>query len=513
MTSSSFVSCRRQQHARHVENLVARRAPSPSNTHFDTEEIHILQGTMKICVSVVLAAGVLGGVEASPSIAAARRRTEVYPLPTRTSFTRKPVERAIPVAPETKKTVIPKGKTTVPSQIFNVVKCIVGAGMLALPAGVAAFGDAPSAILPAGALMVVIGAVAAYTFYILGLVCGETRTLTYGQAWSATMGSSTAWMPSMACALVTFSSSLAYSRVLSETVPAILKSTFGVAVSNVQALVATTVVVLLPLCLQKELSRLAPFSMVGVMGSLYTSAVILVRCLDGQYREGGRFYEQLSDQFVPSFGTAGWKAAFSGKIAILVSMLSFAYLSHFGAPSFYWELKDNTKERFRTVVSSSFLIAMFLIGTATLAAFATFGGASDSFILNNYSSADTLVSLSRIAVAASLMFGYPLCFASMKQNLADVVPVPKQTFEKHSTIITVAMLSGITYLALNVKGLDTILSLGGATCGALVVYVFPCLMLLKKSKQFPGHELAAKASIVSGVVLGVVGTWQALQAL
>jgi hypothetical protein len=40
------------------------------------------------------------------------------------------------------------GTASVPSLIFNLVKGIVGAGVLTLPAGIAAFGDAPSAAFP-----------------------------------------------------------------------------------------------------------------------------------------------------------------------------------------------------------------------------------------------------------------------------------------------------------------------------------------------------------------------------
>ena len=45
------------------------------------------------------------------------------------------------------------------NEIFNLVKSIVGAGVLSLPAGIAAFGDASSAIFPAMVLITVIGAI------------------------------------------------------------------------------------------------------------------------------------------------------------------------------------------------------------------------------------------------------------------------------------------------------------------------------------------------------------------
>lgn len=63
------------------------------------------------------------------------------------------------------------GTASISNEIFNLVKGIVGAGVLSLPAGIAAFGDAPSAVLPALALIAVIGTLSAYGFSIIGRVC------------------------------------------------------------------------------------------------------------------------------------------------------------------------------------------------------------------------------------------------------------------------------------------------------------------------------------------------------
>lgn len=63
---------------------------------------------------------------------------------------------------------------TIPNEVFNLVKNIVGAGVLSLPAGVAAFGNAPSALIPATVLIAVIGAMSGYCFSLIGRVCEMT---------------------------------------------------------------------------------------------------------------------------------------------------------------------------------------------------------------------------------------------------------------------------------------------------------------------------------------------------
>jgi hypothetical protein len=87
------------------------------------------------------------------------------------------------------------GTASIPNEVFNLVKSIVGAGVLSLPAGIAAFGNAPSAIIPAVALICIIGGFSAYGFSLIGRVCSYTGGLSYRGAWSESVGEETSWIP------------------------------------------------------------------------------------------------------------------------------------------------------------------------------------------------------------------------------------------------------------------------------------------------------------------------------
>ena len=178
--------------------------------------------------------------------------------------------------------------------------------------------------------------------------------------------------------------------------------------------------VILPLCLLKDLSSLAPFSLLGIMGMLYTTVAMGLRYLGGGYAvPNGEFVQDLvaAGAPQPSFGNKGIMSVLSPSSFILISMLSTSYMAHFAAPKFYTELKNNTIERFNLVVTSSFAISIGLFCIVASLGFLTFGTASDGLILNNYSNKDTLMSLSRIAVALSIVFSYPLVFVGTREGL------------------------------------------------------------------------------------------------
>ena len=68
------------------------------------------------------------------------------------------------------------GDATVTQLIFNLVKGIVGAGVLSLPAGIASFSNAPGGVVPAVSLISIIGGLSAYGFALIGRCCAYTNT-------------------------------------------------------------------------------------------------------------------------------------------------------------------------------------------------------------------------------------------------------------------------------------------------------------------------------------------------
>lgn len=414
----------------------------------------------------------------------------------------------------------PAGTATISNETFNIIKSIVGAGVLGLPAGIAAFGNSRTAVYPALVLLIGIGFLAAQGFSMIGTICARTNAISYRQAWSRTVGEGTAWMPATACLMVTACSVLTYSMILADTVPSVVRVLFGVTVSRTTALLGMTGTVLLPLCLMKQLSSLAPFSLLGILGMAFTASAMVVRYVTGAYAvPNGQLLAELTDALQPSFGAAGWQSVFSPNSAILVSMLSTAFMAHYNAPKFYWELKDTSIPRFNRVVALSFAGAVLLMAVTAVAGFATFGAGCSSLILNNYAAKDSLMSLSRAAVTVSLMFSYPLAFVGVREGLLDLLKVPMQKRDRLSDPLSVGLLAIITGLAFMLKDIGVILALGGATWGNCVIYLFPAVMLVKAAQK-DGSDSELKKQVpraigtgLLGLCLGAVGTVRALQNL
>jgi amino acid permease len=302
--------------------------------------------------------------------------------------------------------------------------------------------------------------------------------------------------------------------ILADTMVSLLAGLGIAAVTRTQALLGVTGLVLLPLCLLKNLASLAPFSLVGITGMLYTACAMALRYFGGDYVEpAGRFVETAMIQ--PSFGALGASAVWSPKALILMCMLSNAYIAHFIAPKLYNELRNKTLPRFYQVIGWSFGTSVALYSLITGMGFLTFGAASNGYILNNYSNTDLLMSLSRIAVAISITFSYPLLFTGTRDGILDLFKVKDRSGAMLNKI-TLVILGIVTAMASRLTDLGLVASLGGATFGTALVFIYPVIMFLKNTQGRAANKSQAETWLarvigVLGVCMGAIGTAMALQ--
>jgi hypothetical protein len=150
--------------------------------------------------------------------------------------------------------------------------------------------------------------------------------------------------------------------------------------------------------------------------------------------------------------------------------------------------------------------------------FLTFGSNCSGLILNNYSTRDGLMSLSRVAVAVSLVFSYPLAFVGARDGVLNLLRMDGTVRTQNA--LTVALLSLVTVGALVIPDVSFVLAFAGATLGNGLIYVFPALMfrgaIRKKVDATDGQRREVRLAVGSGIVgllMGILGAKMALATL
>jgi Transmembrane amino acid transporter protein len=129
------------------------------------------------------------------------------------------------------------------------------------------------------------------------------------------------------------------------------------------------------------------------------------------------------------------------------------------------------------------------------------------------------MSLSRVAVALSILFSYPLAFVGVREGLLDLIQVPQsKRSNKLLNAVTVVLLGIITSMAYVVKDLRKLLAFNGATWGNAVIYLLPAYMFVScvKTKLPKRQELQAEVPWVIatgfvGMLMGIIGTTLAIK--
>jgi amino acid permease len=403
----------------------------------------------------------------------------------------------------------PKTKASIPNLTTSLVKSIVGGGVLALPAAVSALGDNPTTVLPvAVALIAAMGVINAFYFSLIGKVCSWTGAATYTEAWERSVGAETSPVIAGVICLKTAFGCLAYSMILADTFSSLAD------VSRTDALLAVTITALAPLCMMKDLSSLAPYSLAGIVGMGFTAAAMGLRSHDGSYEVAGRFLEDLPMQ--PCFGEKG--PCLQG--VVLACTLATAFVSHYNAPRFHAELDNIAGDNgaFDTVTYTSFAISAAVMAVITVAGFATFGAASQPVILNNYSESDPLMTVCRGLTAASMVATFPLPFVGLRDGVLGVLQLPAAELTGlQTTLLSMGLLAAITATALSVQDLSLVLSVGGGSISTVVVSVLPTIMFRAAVAKYDvdNHYVIDAKLAVSlmwmSVAIGTTGVTLALQ--
>ena len=401
-------------------------------------------------------------------------------------------------------------KSSVTSSTLNLAKNIVGAGVLSLPAGIAACSASKKAAVPACGLIAGLGLVSAYCFALVGRACAATGTTTYRGAWESAVDKDSGALITGITTFKTLVGCIAYCIIIGDTagsllsgaaVPELLKrrdvflSLFGAAV-------------LFPLSMLRDLKSLAPASIIGLGGMLYTAGVTVLRALDGTYQKGGRLAAALvkEGKALPKFG-----GAFSpGGSLLFISMLATSYLAHYNAAAYYDELENPTLPRYNRVVYGGFAMAVGFFVSIAAAGHRTFGAASQGLILNSFAGADKLANAARALVGVAVACTYPLLFKGVREGYFDIAKVSPANQEKQRTPATIAMVALTVLAGIKITDLGFVVAFGGAILGSAIIYILPTIIMLAADAKgvmalSPAEKLACRGVNLMGYVLAVLG--------
>lgn len=247
-----------------------------------------------------------------------------------------------------------------------------------------------------------LGVFSAYTFWLLGWICDETRATSFGEAWGSVFGKGSGRLVSAVVAISCFLGCVGYSMILGDGVLALVGQMFPAVVTSRSTIITLlNIFVLCPLGLLENLAPLGKFSLIGTFASGYVVLFMALRFFQGSYAPGGRFCASAASSQPCVSNSLG--------VLLLASIASCAFLAHFSAPRMYSELRSSPGgrraklRRFGGVVVGGFSFAMVVYAAVMLLGFLTFGSTVGGNVLDSYAISDPLAGVARAALITSTL--------------------------------------------------------------------------------------------------------------
>mmetsp|Transcript_82726 Transcript_82726/g.208162 ORF Transcript_82726/g.208162 Transcript_82726/m.208162 type:complete len:630 (+) Transcript_82726:56-1945(+) len=388
--------------------------------------------------------------------------------------------------------------------VVNMFADLCPPGFLPLAAGLKSTG-----FVPGLAMLFVFYGLCVYTMFAIAKTTEITGAKDFAGQWTRTFGQQSSWIPVAVVVAVCFGCTLSYTVFFADIFASVTH------MSRSTCLVAFTLFPTLPLCLLKNLSALSHSSTFALLAVLYTAGVMVVRAVDGTYREGGKYFAHVPQALAPNVPTHHL-FDFGLPSLGLVNALALAFLSHYNGCKYYRELKQHTPSTLVKCTATAMGISSILFAITMVAGFQTFGINADSVILTNYAENDKAATIARLGVGLSIIASFPLMFSGLREAIISLLkhrdPINASDWDVVWRQDAVAMMALAlnTTVALLVTDAGVVVGLVGAICGSAIIYIVPCSLYAAATQGFLTDGNSAtlawlKFLIGLGCVLAVAG--------
>jgi len=415
----------------------------------------------------------------------------------RSSYQNGKIVNQIPSRLASVDTITGKHTAGLASSILNLFKNIVGASMLSMSFGVACAGVVPSVILCVG-----FGLLFAYTFGLIGIMCGQARVRGFRELCEKYFHPKAGIYMDMFMAIYVFPACLAYQVFINS----VLVKMIGELAGSIDVFYAsrwfvgitTAALILLPLCMIDKIQSLTYTSLIGIGAIIYTYIFVAVD-LANVNKSG-----QVSSLDI--LASAIWWPPTGSVLGVftLANIWAACYVVHYNAPQFFYELAKPTNKRMYILSLSANTIVMLFCGSFAILGFARFGMATQDDLLVGYSEAYAVW----VAICVSLVTTYPFVFDAGRRSLISAFS-HKFDPKKIWWLSTLIIIPVFTVAGIFLTSLGMIIGINGSICGMSFGLTLPgALLLFKTRKENPeklSHIYIGIALILGGVLMAVVG--------
>ena len=380
---------------------------------------------------------------------------------------------------------------------FNYVNSIIGSGVIGIPYALHRAGFFTGIFL-----LVIISILTDYSLIILVKAGNIAGVSTYQDVVEAAFGRPGFYLLTVIQFIYPFIAMISYNVIIGDTATKALVRIFNISTRDSWFLNRNTVVLIctllvtLPLSLQRNMARLNKISLVSLLFVFFIMFFIVWRLVFPAVH-----IERSPDAY--SF--------IGGGVTEAIGIISFAYMCHHSSFLVYESMENPTQSRWNRITHISLAVSFAIVFVFGVAGYISFTGFSEGDLLENYCTSDNAALLARLLFGVTIMLTYPIeCFVVRDVFMNAIASEKHQMVSENKHLITtICIVSAVYALSTLTDCLGIVLTLNGVLAAVPLAYILPAVTYLKLD---PGRLLTAEkvpAFLLAGVgvVVAVCGTF------
>ncbi|XP_030749255.1 putative sodium-coupled neutral amino acid transporter 11 [Sitophilus oryzae] len=297
-----------------------------------------------------------------------------------------------------------------------------------------------------------------------------------------------------------FIAMVSYNVVVGDTVTKVIVRVADLGPHNIFAkreviVLIATILITIPLCLYRDIAKLAKISFFSLVCIGFILFSILLRI------------GKLSEIVPPH--SHSWRF-FNTDIIPAIGIMAFAFMCHHNTFLIYSSIADANEKKWETITHASIITSLIVACLFGIAGYSTFKAYSQGDLLENYCWDDDLMNVSRLLFSIQILLTYPIeCFVTREVIENSIVgrdpnvPMP----EKIHYAITLTIVISTYLISMATDCLGVVLELNGVLAAVPLAYVLPalCYLRLEEGVIYGRNKLPALGVAIFGCTVAILG--------
>ena len=242
---------------------------------------------------------------------------------------------------------------------------------------------------------------------------------------------------------------------------------------------ASSVIIVYPMCLIKDVSKLRIISLIGVVNLVFLIFIILFQSKDYIKQENIDNYVNYIDI----------RKGFQGKFDTInfISTIFFASCFHIGCVPVINTLKNNVRRRIYKSIRRTILLDIILYLSITVVGYLSYPINTPSLIIQRppliEGDKDILMSIGKLGLVFAFFTKLPNVYSSLRITLFDKLFGTTEITNKKNYIVTFIVIMVCVTVSILYADISSYINIMGGIFATLVGFLFPALLIVRANRR------------------------------